>query len=244
MSQAALHPLPVFEAYELLAEGYDEANNPMLELESRVVGALLAPGGDTRSLQGCSVCELGCGTGRWLQWLAQRKVGTLVGVDQSPSMLQCAARKLGSRAQLIRDGFASRQVGCASYDLVIVSFVVGYVADLGMLSAQIARITKPNAKVVISDIHPETYRKRKWKRSFSLFGRTIEVKSRTWSLDCMIDVIERSGMAVEVVLEPTFGCCELAMLAGAGKDIRAEEWSTDPAIYVVQARKCRGPYAA
>ena len=57
----------VEEGYRRWSEVYDDAPNPLLALEERVLGPLLA------EVRGERVVDLGCGTGRWLARLQERE---------------------------------------------------------------------------------------------------------------------------------------------------------------------------
>src|ERR1700726_4250389 len=82
------------EGYRLWANTYDNECNPMLSLEQRILEPLLP------SLAGLDVIDLGCGTGRWLNTLKDKKARSLLGVDFSPEMLRVAQSKLDSAANI------------------------------------------------------------------------------------------------------------------------------------------------
>ena len=76
MSQLSTVPLEVFDSW---AEVYDGQPNPLLSLEQRQLGPMLA------DVRGLDILDAGCGTGRWLQQLADRSPRSLLGVDTSPA---------------------------------------------------------------------------------------------------------------------------------------------------------------
>ena len=78
MNQLASFPPEVFDSW---AEVYDTQPNPLLSLEQRVLGPGLA------EVRGLDVLDAGCGTGRWLHQLVDRRPRSLIGVDISPAML-------------------------------------------------------------------------------------------------------------------------------------------------------------
>src|SRR5436309_105157 len=61
--------------HELWAESYDELANPLLCLEERALSQYLP------DVQGCSVADLACGTGRWLQRLMGLGAARCLGID-------------------------------------------------------------------------------------------------------------------------------------------------------------------
>ena len=66
------------EAFDAWAEVYDTQPNPLLALEERVLGPMMP------DVRGLDVLDAGCGTGRWLERLADRSPRSLLGVDISP----------------------------------------------------------------------------------------------------------------------------------------------------------------
>jgi cytosine/adenosine deaminase-related metal-dependent hydrolase len=67
--------------FALWSQTYDESPNPLLALEERYLAPLF---GD---VSGKRVLDVGCGTGRWLEPLANLSPGRLTGIDFSPEML-------------------------------------------------------------------------------------------------------------------------------------------------------------
>ncbi len=100
MTTMMVTPSDVFDTW---AQVYDEQPNPLLMLEQRFLTRMLP------DISGLDVLDAGCGTGRWLQLLASHRPASLVGVDTSPQMLQCATAKLGPTSTL-----ASWKLHCAA----------------------------------------------------------------------------------------------------------------------------------
>ena len=65
------------EGYRLWSRTYDSDINPVLSLEQRVLKSLLPLG------ENADFVDLGCGTGRWLERLADLRPRTLLGIDPS-----------------------------------------------------------------------------------------------------------------------------------------------------------------
>lgn len=80
-----------------------------------------------RQPQAQRVLEIGCGTGRNLDWLHRRFPQALcTGVDLSPGMLVQARRRLapaGARVQLVEGAFSRELVG-QPQDLIVLSYVL------------------------------------------------------------------------------------------------------------------------
>jgi ubiquinone/menaquinone biosynthesis C-methylase UbiE len=155
MSQLAPLPQEVFDSW---AEVYDGQPNPLLSLERRLLGPMLM------DVRGLDILDAGCGTGRWLQQLAERSPRSLLGVDTSPAMLKVAAGKLNNHCDLRLGSCTALPVPDASADMVLCSFVVSYLDDLDSLACEIERVARPGATVVLSDMHPDTEAALNWVR--------------------------------------------------------------------------------
>ena len=106
--------LPVeVEVFDSWAEVYDTQPNPLLALEERVLGSMMP------DVRGLDVLDAGCGTGRWLERLADRSPRSLIGVDISPAMLLLAGIKLSQKCSLRPGSCTALPVSDTSCDLVL-----------------------------------------------------------------------------------------------------------------------------
>lgn len=148
----------VTEGYERWASTYDHGPNPLLAREERHLFPLLTGLRDKRIL------DLACGTGRWLAKLvAQSESG--VGLDCSRAMLRVAAKKHGITGRLAQAAGESLPFRGDVFDLVICSFAIGHMQDLGSLAAELSRVAKAGAHIFVSDLHPTAY-ERGWRVGF------------------------------------------------------------------------------
>ena len=95
-------------------------------------------------VNGKNVLDAGCGHGWYADWLAC-KGASVVAVDRSREMLMLARERLGARVRVIhgdvsdlRDSLAS-----ASFDIILSSLVLHYMADLGKTFLEWARLLRP-----------------------------------------------------------------------------------------------------
>jgi ubiquinone/menaquinone biosynthesis C-methylase UbiE len=139
---------------------YDTQPNPLLMLEERYLKHLLP------EIAGRDVLDAGCGSGRWLSYIAERHPQSLKGVDTSEEMLAVAGSK-GTPAELVNGSCDQTPFSSKSFDLILVSFILGYIDDSTRLAVELSRIAKDDCDLFLSDMHPDTERLLGWKRSFT-----------------------------------------------------------------------------
>jgi cytosine/adenosine deaminase-related metal-dependent hydrolase/ubiquinone/menaquinone biosynthesis C-methylase UbiE len=212
--------------FDLWAEVYDTQVNPFLLLEERVLRALLP------DLTGLDVLDAGCGTGRVLALLRDRKARFVIGVDSSPAMLE--------RARLV-DGVDVREGSCTelpvedgSIDYVVSSFVLSYVSDLDKFVDEMVRVARPGVAVLLSDVHPETAQKLGWKRSFRVNGQEIEVASEGWEIDHVRAAFAARGFRVRTFVEPSFAAPEQRLFDESGRSESFAAMRDVAAIYMME----------
>jgi SAM-dependent methyltransferase len=105
-----------------------------------------------------TVLDLGSGAGLDAI-LAAREVGpqgSVIGVDMTPEMIERAranARKAGATQVEFREGrLEALPVDGASVDAVTSNCLINLVPDKGRVFAEIARVLKPDGRLVLSDI--------------------------------------------------------------------------------------------
>jgi cytosine/adenosine deaminase-related metal-dependent hydrolase/ubiquinone/menaquinone biosynthesis C-methylase UbiE len=223
------------EGYRRWSAVYDSDANPMLSLERRFLECLLPP------VEGRDIVDLGCGTGRWLKALAARSPRSLVGLDFSAEMLAQAKKKLGGRAILLAGRCEAPSIESASADLILCSFVLSYISNIGRFIEQIRCIARPNADIFISDLHPGTEAKLGWRRGFRDGGDHVEVETHRRPLASILASFERQQIRPVAILEPRFGDPEFEILKSAGKSELISDLRNEPAIYLLHLRALHGP---
>ena len=217
--------------FDLWAEVYDEQANPLIALEERVLSRVLPP------LRGRDVLDAGCGTGRWLNRIALSEPRSLSGVDASAAMLERARAKLGDKATLHHGDCTQLPVEATSCDVLFCSFVLSYVADLESFARECARVMRPGAIVLLSDMHPVTAVERGWRRGFQSEGASLQLATRHWTLHSITEAFEACGLKVAQCLEPSFDAPELRLFAAADKLAEFVSLANVPAIYAMVLRK-------
>jgi cytosine/adenosine deaminase-related metal-dependent hydrolase/ubiquinone/menaquinone biosynthesis C-methylase UbiE len=219
-------------AFAAWAEVYDRQDNPLLHLEQRFLDRILP---DTN---GRSILDLGCGTGRWLDRLA--RLGTpecSIGLDASPEMLAVAARRGLSRTDFIEAVLPSIPVSSASVDLILASFVLGYVDDLDLCASEMDRVVRDQGDVFITDMHPCTAIELGWERRFSLANSKHVLTSHHRPIAAIVQLMDQNGFELLALHEPCFGHPERAIFYSHNMPKEWQATEERPAVYLLHFRK-------
>ena len=144
--QIVVDEVGAVRGYAALAEGYDGADNPLIETEAGPVRRLLD------DLPRGRVLDAACGTGRHAAYL----VGLghdVTGVDASRPMLERAATK-APEARFVQGDLEALPIASNSHDAVVCSLALTHLAGLQGAMAELARVVRPEGDVILSDIHP------------------------------------------------------------------------------------------
>jgi ubiquinone/menaquinone biosynthesis C-methylase UbiE len=225
-------PMKALEAYGLLAPEYDSTPNPLLSLEARTLAPLV------HSACGRDVVDLGCGTGRWLVEFAGIGARSVTGIDACPEMLEQAAKKLIGNTRLVLADCASTPLETASCDWILASFLLSYVGDLRRFAAEASRIARPGARLVLSDVHPDTS-SYGWRRTFSHAQKTIEIETVTYRISELKAVMETAGFEETLFCELPFGEEEKGIFLAAGRADLFARVEGRPVMFVAIYRMSR-----
>jgi SAM-dependent methyltransferase len=130
------------------AAGVDE--RPWNALYERPATLALLP-----DVGGKDILDAGCGPGWYADRLA-RNGARVVAVDYSPRMVKLAAERLGGRARVLQGDVSNlgNMVFNETFDIILSSLVLHYVADLSVTFREWARLLRPNGTLVFSTHHP------------------------------------------------------------------------------------------
>jgi ubiquinone/menaquinone biosynthesis C-methylase UbiE len=153
MIQARLPgPSTIRDGYDRWSLVYDDGTNPLVALEEPFMREQLG------SVQGLTVLDLGCGTGRPSLWLA--KAGAVVtGLDFSEGMLARARLKPGADAvQFTFHDLEERfPFEDGSFDRVVSGLVLEHIKDLDHFFSEIRRVLRPEGRAVLTAMHPAMF---------------------------------------------------------------------------------------
>jgi SAM-dependent methyltransferase len=215
------------EGHRIWSASYHATPNPLLALEARLLPEFIGPVAFRR------VVDVAFGTGRWAARLAECGAD-VIGIDFCAEMLDCAPARVRSR--LVLADAARLPIAPETADLTICSFAAAYFPDLERTVSEMARITKPGGRLVISDLHPAGVAAG-WTRSFRADRVVYEMEHFGYSLEQMNCAARRSQLELDSERHACFGEPERAIFESAGK---AENWnavSEVPALWIGSWRK-------
>jgi malonyl-CoA O-methyltransferase len=189
---ASIAPLDPQSAYVLWAGSYPpRPHNALMRLEQETVLALLP------DLDGKTVLDAGCGTGRYLG--ALQAVGARpIGLDLSAAMLD-RARALSPR--VARGSICALPLDSMSVDVIVCGLALGDVPDLELALAEMARVLRPGGCLVYSVVHPVGARAG-WSRTFDAGGRRMAIDGYWHSPDEHRQAAAAAGLAIAAWQEP------------------------------------------
>lgn len=215
------------EGHRLWAPSYDSAPNPILALEGRRLPEILGAVEHRRAV------DIACGTGRWAAHLASRGA-IVVGVDFCSEMLLRAPVSISGRLAL--GNAEALPIASGAADVVVCSFALGYFEDPARVFREMARISAPGARVVVSDIHPEAIA-RGWTRSFRAESGRYEVEHYAHSLSAVHEAAAAAGLDLVAEDHLRFGAPERAIFERAGKIADFDACADVPAVCIGEWRR-------
>ena len=217
------------EGYECWAPIYDQVPNPLLAREERHLLPLLT------NLREQSVLDVACGTGRWLEKVMEQGCRSAVGIDCSAAMLRVAGSKHALRGRLVRADCQDLPLPCA-FDVAICSFALGHIQDLGSIVRELARVTKPDADIFVSDLHPEAYA-RGWRVGFREGATAVEIEMQSRAVPEVVHTFCANLFSFQVQETLWLGEPERSLFAKAGKSHLFIEACTLPAVLFCHFRR-------
>ena len=222
----------VSEGYRLWAHTYDSDPNPLLALEERMIEPLLP------ELTGKTVIDLACGTGRWLARLLSRGAASGFGIDYSVEMLARALQRPGLAGRIIKGDCIALPFRDSSADVVICSFALGHIRDLGGFACELGRITRGDSDLFLTDLHPRSH-EAGWRCSFRHAGTAHEIPILPRPIGEIRRPFESEGFELVQRLEPSLGRQEMPIFERARKTNLFESVCNTPAIFVCHFKQCR-----
>jgi ubiquinone/menaquinone biosynthesis C-methylase UbiE len=210
--------------YGIWAAKYDTTPNPLLALERRVLPDLLGP------VLGSCVIDVACGTGYWT--VRFRESGAIAyGFDLCDAMIRQAQRKVAPRNAFFVADASTIPLRSETADLTICSFAASYFSDLKAAMSEMARVTRKQGRVVISDMHPAAAAAG-WRRSFRAGGILYEMQPAQWNDDAFRAAGREAGLRPERQFDEAFAEPEKKLFTAAGRPYLFSQVSRIPAIRI------------
>lgn len=136
-------------AYASWAESYDTNENRTRDLDAIILRQ------HELDIAGRDVLEIGCGTGKNTEWLAEH-ASSVVGLDLSPEMLSRAqARVASDQVSFIEhDIQKSWPVPDESVNAVIGNLVLEHISNIQIVFHEAQRVLRPNGTLFLCELHP------------------------------------------------------------------------------------------
>ncbi len=135
--------------YNQWSATYDEVENKIRDLERIACQQLLS------NISADSIIELGCGTGKNTEWLAE-KATHLTCIDLSEEMMAKAKEKIRNNNVVFQQAdinqpwlFTNRKA-----DLITCSLILEHIEDLSFIFQQVKNHLKENGHFYICELHP------------------------------------------------------------------------------------------
>jgi SAM-dependent methyltransferase len=181
--------------YAIWSDSYDEPGNPIVAIEERVVGELLAALAPARAL------DAACGTGRHARQLVARG-HTVSGIDLTPEMLECARVNVPEASFAVAD-LRELPFAAESFELAVCGLALAHLPSLEAGVGELARVLSPGGRLIVSVLHP-FQALLGWNAPFSgADGSRGFVREHPHLHADYLSAFAAAGLRVSVCLEPT-----------------------------------------
>lgn len=181
------------QAYSLWAATYPaEAHNRLMEIEQATMLVLLP------SLDGCTVLDLACGSGRYAKIAETLGAGRVIALDNHFSMVSAA--EISLRGQAAMDAIPLPN---ASVDVILCGMALGHIPQIDKALRESSRVLTKGGVLVLSDFHPFQYL-RGAKRTFAApDGKTYAVEHYLHLYTDYFQAAQQAGLTITAVREPS-----------------------------------------
>jgi malonyl-CoA O-methyltransferase len=187
----------VARAYDRWASTYDTDKNATRDLDALVLRASGLP------IQGRDVLELGCGTGKNTEWLADH-ARSLTAMDFSDGMIALAQARVADVPMPVsfvrHDVREPWPIPSESVDVVVGNLVLEHVRDVAAVFREAARALRSGGVAFFCELHPER-QARGGQAQFSdeTTGERVFVTAYTHTVDEFVRAAGDAGLEVSAL---------------------------------------------
>jgi len=146
MQTAAKQTRKLLREYTSLASSYDHRWSAYIDAALCMTRQAIA------GLPATRILDVACGTGLWLEMLAQRyRDAALFGIDRVPAMLKIAQNRTGHQATLLEADATRLPFNDDGFQLVTTTNALHYFPDVHSALTEIRRVLDPSGNLVITD---------------------------------------------------------------------------------------------
>ena len=166
---------------------------------------------------GCTVLDLGCGSGRTASTLLGCGATRVVGVDRSRPML-CRAADSSVAALWVEADAIRLPLPDVAVDVVVSTLMFGHIGRLQEAIGEAVRVLRPGGHLVVSDFHPQATLSG-WQRAVvdPVTGRECVFEQHLHLLSDYVAALEPLGVVVEALREPCHEGTPVAFVLRARK---------------------------
>jgi ubiquinone/menaquinone biosynthesis C-methylase UbiE len=180
-------------AYDRWAASYDADKNATRDLDALVVRR--AP----LVIQDRDVLELGSGTGKNTQYLAEH-AKSVVAIDFSEAMIARAHQRIPTSNVkfMLHDVRDTWPVSPASFDAVVANLILEHVHDLAPVFFEAARVLRPGGQFFFCELHP--YRQLIGSQAHFIdpaTGETVQVAAHVHTVSEYVNGAIEAGFALK-----------------------------------------------
>jgi ubiquinone/menaquinone biosynthesis C-methylase UbiE len=193
--------LSPLEGYNRWAATYDvPGDNVVFALETPLFNEMLA----LVPIEGNSVVDMGCGTGRHWEEILLRKPAAITGVDSSPKMLERLHAHYPDTRTICSLGERVPEIGDASCNIIVSTLALAHIPLASRALNEWARILRPGGSILITDFHPDAIRAG-MKRTFESEGETFEIEHYATDLERLRRIAADCGLTPNFTGERQIG---------------------------------------
>ncbi|HEY2380801.1 MAG TPA: class I SAM-dependent methyltransferase [Terriglobia bacterium] len=172
------------EGYDRWAATYDaQAENVVFVLEAALFTELVS----RIEIEGKTLVDVGCGTGRHWKEILSRYPARLIGVDPSHGMLERLKASHPDAHLLSSPGDRIAGIEDASCDVILSTLALAHIPSVAHAMREWSRILRAGGAILLTDFHPDAIQAG-MKRTFTSGGETLEIEHHSTSLERLQEI--------------------------------------------------------